>query len=247
MSVEAAPTVVQLKVVLDAPVERVWETIATAQGLQRWFCTTASLSKPGEGGRLAIEWSVGDSFEVPITVWEPGKQLRLDHPPFQMDFFLKPRAGGRTELKLVNPTSAAFYAGTRSGWVLFLANLRHYLAGHVGEECLTREIPVPLHGSPADGWARLLGPRGVRLDAERLQIDVGAVSLIGRIDVCDPPYVFGGVLPHWGDTLFRVSFNYSGEPDLAHLVLLGYGDGAARLDELAALLEPWLADTLGSG
>jgi hypothetical protein len=72
------------------------------------------------------------------------------------------------------------------------------------------------------------------------------VSLIGRVDVCDPPYVFGGALPHWGDTLFRVSFNYSGEPDQAHLVLLGYGDGAARLDELVALLAPWFASALGS-
>jgi len=245
MSVETAPTVVQLKVLLDAPVDRVWETISTAEGLQRWFCTTAEVTRPAEGGRVAIEWSVGDSFEVPITVWQPNKQLRLDHPPFQMDFFLKPRASGKTELKLVNPTSAAFYAGTRSGWVLFLANLRHYLAGHLGQECASRELPVPLLGSIADGWARLVGPDGVRVDGDRFQIDVGGVSLGGKVDVSDPPYVFGGTLPHWGDALFRVSFNYSGEPDRAHLVLLAYGPGTAKLDELAKVLEPWLDRVLG--
>jgi uncharacterized protein YndB with AHSA1/START domain len=245
MTAEAAPTVVQLKLLLDAPPSHVWEAISTAEGLTRWFCTIATVTRPAEGGRVAIEWSVGDSFEVPITIWEPEKQLRLDHPPFQMDFLLKPRLGGKTELKLVNPTSAAFYEGTRSGWVLFLANLRHYLTSHYGEECSTRELPVPLLGSVADGWARMVGPDGLRVDGERFQIDVDGVSFVGRVDISDPPYVFGGVLPHWGDCLFRVSFNYSGEPDRAHLVLLGHGAGRARLDELASVLEPWLDRVLG--
>src|SRR5687767_12339654 len=235
MTLEATPTVVQLKLLLDSPPTRVWESLTTAEGLTRWFCTHATVTRPGEGGRVAIEWSVGDSFEVPITIWEPEKQLRLDHPPFQMDFFLKPRAGGKTELRLVNPTSAAFYAGTRSGWLLSLANLRHYVACHLGQECASREIPVGLRGSVADSWARLLGPDGVRVDGERFQIDVGGVSLGGTFDLSDPPYVFGGTLPHWGDALLRVSFSYSVEPDRAHLVLLAHGAGTAKLDELAGV------------
>jgi uncharacterized protein YndB with AHSA1/START domain len=230
--------VVDLRVALAAPAGAVWETLTTPAGLERWFCTEASVS-PGPGGRFAIGWSVGDSFEVPVTAWEPCRHLRLDHPPFQMDFFLKGR-NGRTELRLVNPTSPAFYQATRSGWCLCLANLRHYLAHHAGQPCVSREIGLPLAVSAAEGWRRLTGPGGVRVDGERFSIDLGGQRLDGALDLLDPPRVFGGALPDWGQTLLRISFAYSGEPDRAHLVLRGYGDGAARLDELAALLSPWL-------
>jgi hypothetical protein len=180
---------------------------------------------------------------VPITAWEPGKHLRLDHPPFQMDFFLKGR-NGRTELRLVNPTSTAFYQATRSGWRLFLANLRHYLDHHPGRPCVSREIGLPLPATAAEAWRRLTGPCGVRIEGERFSIDLGRRCLEGTVDLVDPPWVFGGALPSWGQTLLRISLNYSGEPDRAHLVLRGYGDGADRLDELAALLGPWLGERL---
>src|SRR5919198_4499602 len=84
--------VVDLTVRLDAPVRTVWETLTTPEGFVCWFCTEASV-RPGPGGRVAIGWGVGDSFEVPITAWEPGRHLRLDHPPFPMGFFLKGREG----------------------------------------------------------------------------------------------------------------------------------------------------------
>ncbi|HEV8637338.1 MAG TPA: SRPBCC domain-containing protein [Chloroflexota bacterium] len=234
--------VVDLTVRLDAPVGTVWETLTTPDGLVRWFCTEASVS-PGPGGRVAIGWSVGDSFEVPITAWEPGKHLRLDHPPFQMDFFLKGR-NGRTALRLVNPTSAAFYRATRSGWNLSLANLRHYLGRHAGQPGASREIPLPMPSTAAEGWARLTGPGGLRIDGNCFAIAAGPGRFRGQVDLIDPPWVFGGALPEWDDALLRISLNYSGEPDRAHLVLRGYGDGAARLDELAASLGPWLGRVL---
>lgn len=246
MSNESAPTaqaVVDLRVSLDAPARAVWETLTTADGLERWFCTEASV-RPGPGGRVAIGWSVGDSFEVPITAWEPGKHLRLDHPPFQMDFFLKGR-NGRTELRLVNPTSTPFYQATRSGWNLFLANLRHYLDRHAGQPGACREIPLPRPSAAAEGWQRLTGPGGVRIEGDRFSIRAGDRCFDGRLDVLDPPWVLGGTLPHWDETLLRVSLNYSGESDCGHLVLRGYGDGVAGLDDLAAALGPWLAGVLG--
>jgi len=239
----AAQAVVDLRVKLEASARAVWETLTTPDGLERWFCTEASVS-PGLGGRFAIGWSVGDSFEVPITAWEPERHLRLDHPPFQMDFFLKGR-NGRTELRLVNPTSAAFYQATRSSWSLCLANLRHYLDRHAGQPGGSREIPLPRPSTAAEGWRRLTGSGGVRIEGDRFSITVGRRRFGGPIDLIDPPRVLGGTLPEWDDTLLRVSLDYSGEPDCAHLVLRGYGDGAARLDELAGALGPWLGRLLG--
>ena len=238
----AAPAVVDLKLDLAAPVATVWEALSTPGGLAGWFCTEASVSS-GPEGRVAIGWSVGDSFAVPITAWAPCKHLRLDQPPFQMDFFLKGR-NGRTELRLVNPTSAAFYPATRSGWCLALANLRHYLERHAGQPCASREVPVPMAGTAAQAWARLTGPEGVRIDGDRFAVAAGGRCFEGPVDLLDPPKTLGGSLPSCDDALLRVSLNYSGEPDRAHLLLRGYGAGAARLDELATALGPWLGRLL---
>jgi uncharacterized protein YndB with AHSA1/START domain len=168
---------------IDAPIDAVWKALTEADGLSNWFSEEARV-QPGEGGSIAVSWGGGQWGESKIEIWEPGRRLRLIHPPEKetdsassglpgpfdtpivQEYTLETQ-GGRTVLRLVHsgiPSSAewdAFYDGTDRGWDMFFKGLRHYLEKAGGKARKTMMIMHPIAGSLDEAWKKLTGPEGL--------------------------------------------------------------------------------------
>ena len=251
---------IELTVVIDAPVEAVWEALTRAEELVKWFPLEARVT-PGPGGRVWIAWP-GMEAELGIEVWEPARHLRLRdlpradsaasaRPLLAIDYFLEGRGGG-TVLRLVHSgfgrTAAwdAEYDDTNRGWAAFLANLRHYLGRHRGKPCRQIMLPVPLTFSCEQAWVRLLGPRGLGLTAppQAGQRYTGRAAagdaLSGVVDLALPPYVFGATVEAWDDAIVRVNFERPGGTLYCWFVILTYGLPEAAAEGIRSRWEPML-------
>ena len=67
---------IELSVEIAAPVDDVWEAVATGDGVARWFAPFASVEE-GEGGTVTVAWAEGADWPSRITVWKPGKRLQM--------------------------------------------------------------------------------------------------------------------------------------------------------------------------
>jgi uncharacterized protein YndB with AHSA1/START domain len=159
---------VEKEIEIDATPEAVWNAIAQAEEIKRWFTLDARV-KPGAGGAIWMSFGEGMEWESPIEVWDEGRHLRTTEgeAPKKMaiDYFIETR-GGKTVLRLVH---SGFADDTwddeldtlNSGWAAFLANLKHYLENHSGEPrevAFFRHDPVAI--PRAEAFARTLRALG---------------------------------------------------------------------------------------
>ncbi len=140
---------------IPAPVERVWEAISTASGVQGWYAPEARID-PREGGEYFISWGPGMEGPCKIEVYDEPKHLRVvgdrertgncAGPDGQVetvsthiavDFYLDSREAS-TVLRLVHSgflASAEWdreFEATRKGWPIMLRILLHSLTHHPG-------------------------------------------------------------------------------------------------------------------
>lgn len=170
---------------IAAPADAVWRGITEASEIVRWFCPQAEVS-PGEGGRISLSWGPGMEGSSRITVWEPGRHLRLveerpngprnceaggvvqavdDSKPVEvvLDYYLEAR-GGTTVLRLVHSGFGVTsdwdgeFESTHYGWMMYLRNLRHAITRHPGTPCRQSMPMVQSQLEPAATWARLMSP-----------------------------------------------------------------------------------------
>lgn len=159
---------------VSASPEEVWEAIATADGLVRWFPIEARV-KPGVGGHLFTSWRNEYQWECPITIWEPPTRLRnlwgsAETPePEQMgvDWFIS-REGNETVIRLVHfgigygAEWDSVYDGLSRGWDFELENLRRALDEHPDRERHIVYTRVSLDGvSREDAWQRVFSENGL--------------------------------------------------------------------------------------
>lgn len=166
------------RVDIDAPPDTVWQALTEADQLVRWFAPDAEV-EPGVGGKVWASWGPAAEGTSRITVWEPGRHLRLvqdrslgqegDDPAraveVAVDFHLEGE-GGRTVLRVVQSgfgsgdTWDAEFEATEAGWRVFLKTLKLALEEHADKPCrrilVTAETALPL----TDAWAQLMGPSG---------------------------------------------------------------------------------------
>ncbi|MDE2761281.1 MAG: SRPBCC domain-containing protein [Gemmatimonadota bacterium] len=80
MSAEACGNIstrdIKVSTEIAAPEDTVWEAVSTGSGLARWFSPFASVQE-GKGGTVSVSWVEGADWPSRITVWEPGRHLRL--------------------------------------------------------------------------------------------------------------------------------------------------------------------------
>lgn len=206
----------------------VWNAIASAEGLQRWFPAGARF-EPGLGGEVV--WSWGDAYRWPqkIDAWEPGRRLRTRYDstvddgeggkrPLYVDFILE-GDGGTTTVRLVHSgfgPEADFddeYDGISSGWPCELRSLRHVLENHPSSprRLVWDRIAVPL--STEEAWRRLTGPDGFECGEDVGSLDEGeAFSLRlteGRTLDCRAlvggPRTLSGTVPELGEAFLRIT------------------------------------------
>jgi uncharacterized protein YndB with AHSA1/START domain len=158
---------------IAAPAEAVWQALTQAEDLMRWFAPQARVT-PGAGGEIWLSWGEGFAGASRIEIWEPDKRLRTLQeggtnaaPQVAVDYFITAGAGGRTVLRLVHSGFGAGaewddeFEGTRRGWPMFFAALKHDLERHRGETCRRVNWCRPVALPAASAWDLLASPRGL--------------------------------------------------------------------------------------
>ena len=148
-------TTVEQEIVIDAPVQAVWQTLTEPEHVARWFADEVDLqATPGYEGSLTftVDGSGsgrGRTVRVSVHSVEPARSLsyRWQHPDgavarpgnsLLVTFFLAPDGAG-TRLRVVEtdiddmgwtPQERDTYVAEHThGWVTHLGRLRDHLAG----------------------------------------------------------------------------------------------------------------------
>lgn len=160
------------------PSTPVWQAIADAHTITRWFSTRADVDlRPG--GRYEISWDGRWQWNMQVDAVEPGRRLRVvdrQARPFDaegrptsgtpvellLEFLLESRGGGTT-LRLVHSGFGHGAAwddeidGVSHGWKTELRVLRTFLARSRGRRTLVWPR-VTTSAAPADAWRALAEP-----------------------------------------------------------------------------------------
>lgn len=244
---------IELPVEIAAPVEDVWEAIATRGGIERWFAPFATVEE-GAGGTISVAWEKGAYWPSRITVWRPGEHLRmvdLSDPEaatrgtaLTVDYHLS-TSEGRTRVRLVNsglpamPDFDEHFHMMTNGWRVFLRNLKHAVERHPGIPRRMISARPWVTGSREEVWRRLFGEEGRSPspdDSFRFGLD-GREPLEGEVVLCDRPRAFAGIVRSLNDGLLHVEMEGSGERWRMGVWLSVYGMRDARCDRVGEALE----------
>ena len=147
---------IEREVLIDAPVEVVWETITEPEQIAQWFAERVELDlAPGGRGVLVFERDTGETIAPLVVVQVSPPDLfsfRWGHPEGEeptvgnsclVEFSLRPAAGGRTRLRVSetgldrtdwdDSTKADYAADHRRGWTTLTDRLVARFAPTDGE------------------------------------------------------------------------------------------------------------------
>ena len=161
---------------IPAPRDVVWEALATAAGLEAWFCPKAEFENR-LGGEVVWEWDGHFRWPQTLAALEDGRHLRTTYPsavddgaggkrPLFIDWKLEGE-GGTTTLRIVHSGFGAEsgfdeeYDGISRGWNIELKVLEHYLRHHAGKARQLVWGRKQLSMPATDVWRELTGPRGL--------------------------------------------------------------------------------------
>jgi uncharacterized protein YndB with AHSA1/START domain len=140
---------IEREVMIDAPVERVWELVTEAEHLGRWFGDAGAEVDLRPGGAMTLRWSEHGTSRGRIEAVEPHRRFAFRWAPFKdpggadpgegnstrVEFTLNPE-GDATRLRVVESGFAILdcsdeqrrenLEGNTEGWRMELAELREY-------------------------------------------------------------------------------------------------------------------------
>ena len=101
---------VRREIVLEAPVEDVWEAITDPEQLGEWFANEVELDVR-EGGEGRFRWADGETRDASIDTVEPRRRLGFTwaepgEDATRVDLFLEEVADGATRLTVVESAPA---------------------------------------------------------------------------------------------------------------------------------------------
>lgn len=133
------------RITLDATPQQVWDAIATAEGLKRWFPTDARVTEPdaaGENGELWFSWGPAVmEGSARIIEWAPPTRMVTTWASMRDEFLIEAGEGESKGKTVLTITSHGFgigdpwddmYDSVRTGWVFELTGLKHALERHAG-------------------------------------------------------------------------------------------------------------------
>ena len=133
--------VIDRRLDLHAPIERVWQALTDEGELQRWFPPTAELAA-ADGAEGWLDWGELGRYAIRVEAFEPPRRLvwrwarEADTPLEQgqttiVEWTLESIDGDRTRLILRESgfTAPEHHQGNSEGWDQELAELRGFLEG----------------------------------------------------------------------------------------------------------------------
>lgn len=113
------------------PVERVWDAVATSDGLAHWFPSKVEI-EPHDGGKVTFSGdpNIATTTTGTVLAFEPPLRLHFSWSNDELRFDLEPLGDGHTRLTLINVLEATDTAARNAaGWSVCLAELDKDLAG----------------------------------------------------------------------------------------------------------------------
>ncbi len=246
----------ELKIDVKASPAALWKALTDADELTRWFPISARV-KPGVGGAIFTAFGPGQEWESPITIWEPEKHLRvLWCPPntpepdlFGVDYFIEPRSGGVTRLRLVHfgfskdPSWDVMYDGVSRGWDTMLWGLQIYLEQHLGTPRNVVHINANLGStSREEAWKKAFSPQGYIRDAslmslkpgDRFRTRVGPVEISGVVRNIHPNKDFQALVESMDNAILRIQMDpcKGGPGDEISVMLATFGQDPKTLESI---------------
>jgi uncharacterized protein YndB with AHSA1/START domain len=142
---------IEREIVIDAPVERVWQLITEAEHLGRWFGDAGAEVDLRPGGAITLRWAEHGTSRGRVVAVEPHSRFSYRWAPFKdpggeepvdgnstlVEFTLTPEGAG-TRLRVVESGFASLATsderraqnveGNTRGWELETEELREYAA-----------------------------------------------------------------------------------------------------------------------
>jgi uncharacterized protein YndB with AHSA1/START domain len=142
---------IEREVVIDAPVERVWELVTEAEHLGRWFGDAGAAVDLRPGGAMELRWTEYGSSRGRVEAVEPPRRFAFRWAPFKdpggldptdanstrVEFTLAEQGDG-TRLRVVESGFESLATsdeqrqknldGNTEGWRLELGELQEYAA-----------------------------------------------------------------------------------------------------------------------
>ena len=221
---KAADRVIDLKIVVQATLEEVWQALTTGEGIARWFAPHAEVT-PGEGGSVSVGWDPNEMWSQPITVWEPLRRMQTasEMPSkdggvvrLAVDYYLEVQ-GGRVQVRLVHSgfddsgSWDDYIDGLDAGWTFFLFNLKHALERHHGAD--RQQLSARFRtAAPAGEEHPIYGAKGLRVQppvgglrpGDACHLTLGGVEVDATVAVRHAPRTTAFVVPAWNDALLFV-------------------------------------------
>lgn len=212
---------------IDAPVEAVWQALADAEEMTRWFPLKAGTNPDGT---VWMAWGDDFKFVGRVEASEPLRYMRSVpvfppgmEPPVKMatEVWLESR-GGKTVVRLVQSGFLADaswneeFDGTRRGWHFQLRGLKLYLERHRGTPRTVAWARRMRQEPPEPAWRKLLAADalmaqgsldGLRAGDRYRLVTAAGDAFEGEVHAVIPGKEFAGTVENWNHGFLRIQLD----------------------------------------
>jgi uncharacterized protein YndB with AHSA1/START domain len=166
---------IQVEVEVPGIPEQVWQAIASGPGISAWFVPTKFESgKDDKPESVTHSFGPGMDSDAQITAWEPNKRFAAESPGWApgmpsmaTEWTVEARSGGTCTVRVVHSLFASTddwddqLTSVESGWPMFFAVLKTYLAHFRGEKSGHVYVMGGATGTRSEVWTKLLASLGL--------------------------------------------------------------------------------------
>jgi uncharacterized protein YndB with AHSA1/START domain len=165
---------IQVEIEVPGTPEEVWQAIASGPGVSAWFVPTEiEPGKDGKPERIVSHFAPGMDSAAQVTAWEPNKRFAAESagwapgmPALATEWTIEARSGGTCTVRVVHSLFASTddwddqLTSVESGWPMFFAVLKVYLAHFRGEPSGFVYVMGGASGTRSEAWTKLLAAFG---------------------------------------------------------------------------------------
>ena len=186
MTTPHTPYRFEYELTVSATPEKVWDAIASADGISAWMLQTDL--DPREGGHVTFHMGPEGASEGTVTAFEPTRRIAYEedwatlvgHPgadvtPLATEFVVEARSGGTCVVRVVSSAYGTgadweneFWGEMETGWAPMLDNLRIYLTHFAGQRATATTSTATFDVAPVEAFERVRDALGVGAVGEHL-------------------------------------------------------------------------------
>ncbi len=233
----------EFTITVAAPLDAVWESITTGQGMSAWYVSAADVT-PGLDGEVKISFGEGPPGVSRIDAWEPPNRVRFAYVPaggMEVDGmeggseeWLLTHDAGVTTIRLVHSLPdpgvedwEGYYGDITRGWTLFLATLRFYVESTERKGRVSTLSVPPVSVEAETVWQRLQEELAIGsvTAGDTTTVTIGGETIPARVLESIAPL---GLLLDVEGTLLFTDLEGSGDHRILYTLASTYGEDTPR-------------------